>query len=95
MAEKYSTGTKLIPDDPFDKLKLRFFTQSHGKVIGAFYGFKGYKNKSKEDQEKQLESLNKILGELNDAIVLPFALGNDFTMADILIYPWFPRWCAL
>ena len=55
----------------------------------------GYNKKSKEDQEKQVQSINKMLAELNDNIVLPYALGNQFTMADVLIYPWFARWSAL
>lgn len=28
-------------------------------------------------------------------MVLPYALGDNFTLADIMSYPWFPRWCAL
>lgn len=47
LAEKYQTGTPLIPEDPFEKLKLRHFTQTHNKFVGAFYGFIGYKTKSK------------------------------------------------
>lgn len=27
--------------------------------------------------------------------MLPFALGDNFTLADILIYPWFARWCVI
>ena len=66
-----------------------------GKLIGAFYSFIGFHKKSKEDQEKVLAGVNKALQEFNDSLVLPYALGDSFTLADILSYPWFPRWCAL
>jgi glutathione S-transferase len=32
---------------------------------------------------------------LNKSLVLPYALGENFTMADILLYPWFERWSVL
>lgn len=47
LSEKYDTGSQLIPADPFDRARLRHFIQSNGKVIGMFYGFKGYNKKSK------------------------------------------------
>lgn len=39
--------------------------------------------------------MNKTLKEFEEGLTLPYALGNDFTLADILLYPWFSRWCAL
>ena len=28
-------------------------------------------------------------------MTLPYALGENFTLADILLYPWFARWCVI
>lgn len=74
---------------------MRFWIGNVGKLIGGFYGFIGFNKKSEEDRGKILGSLNNTLQEFNDSLVLPYALGNNFTLADILSYPWFPRWCAL
>jgi glutathione S-transferase len=46
IAEKYQSGTQLIPDDPFDRLRLRWFVQSNAALIDSFYGFKGFRQKS-------------------------------------------------
>jgi glutathione S-transferase len=46
LAEKYSSGTSLIPEQAYDRLRLRWFVNTYGKLIGVFYGFKGYKYKS-------------------------------------------------
>lgn len=62
VAEKYKTGTQLIPEDAYDKLRLRWFVQNSSRFIGAFYGFKGFGNKTKEDQDKNLNKITKILG---------------------------------
>lgn len=64
LAEKFNTGTQLIPEQAFDRLRLRFFVQNCGKIIGAFYGFIGYNKKSKEDQDKQLANVNKVFTEI-------------------------------
>lgn len=69
--------------------------QTHGKFIGSFYGFKGYKSKSQEDQQKHLNTVHKCLEDIENSLVLPFSLGKDFTLADVLIVPWFERLCAI
>lgn len=46
LAENYQTGTNLIPNDAFDKLRLRHFAQTHGKISGATFGFFGFGKKS-------------------------------------------------
>lgn len=66
--------------------------QTHGKFVDAFYGFIGFNSKTKEDQEKQINSLHKVLSGIENSLTLPYALGKEFTLADIFICPWFERW---
>jgi len=92
LAETFSSGTELIPKDPFQRAKLRHFIAEYpGKVIGAFYAFKDFHTKPKEAQEASLQKWSAGLKALNDQIVGPYVLGDQFTLADILIYPWFER----
>lgn len=79
----------MIPEDAYDRLRLRWFVQTHGKFVGAFYGFIGFNKKSKEDQEKQISSVHNVLLDIENALILPYALGKEFTLADIFICPWF------
>jgi len=92
LAETFSSGTELVPKDTFERAKLRHFIAEYpGKVIGGFYGFKDFHTKSKEAQEATIEKWNAGLKALNDQIVGPYVLGEQFTLADIMIYPWFER----
>lgn len=52
LAEKYPTGTELIPKDPVQGVKSRWMGQSFApKIASVFNGYKGWKNKSVEEQE--------------------------------------------
>ena len=33
--------------------------------------------------------------QFNNQLKLPYALGEDFTTADIMLYPWFARWISI
>jgi glutathione S-transferase len=96
LAETFNTGTELIPKDTFDRAKLRHFIgETPGKVIGAFYSMMGYQKKTKEVQEAAIKQVDAALQLLENRIAGPYVLGEDFTLADILVYPWFERWSAL
>jgi len=42
-----------------------------------------------------ISSFEKIIEKLNESIILPYAIGNEFTLADILIFPWVFRWASV
>jgi glutathione S-transferase len=94
LAEKYKSGMELIPDDAYDRLRMRWIIQENGKFIGLFYGFKGFKSKSTEEQQKHINSLNVTLHKMEQNLVLPYIMGQNFTLADILICPWLFRCCV-
>ena len=97
MAEKYEEqgNQDLIPKDPIERFKMREFVNRFGKLISSFYAYIGWNKKSPEEKEALLKKSEEILDELNESIQLPYALGENFTMADILIYPWYQRWPAV
>ncbi len=66
-----------------------------GKVIGTFYGFAGYGKKPKEEQEALVKKLHAAFDYLESKIQGPYLLGDEFTLADILTYPWFERWAVV
>jgi glutathione S-transferase len=55
----------------------------------------GYQKKTKEVQEAAIKQVDAALQLLENRIAGPYVLGEDFTLADILVYPWFERWSAL
>ena len=96
IAEKFPTGTKLIPKDLGERLKMRMFINNYAsKIITSFYSFKDWSLKSEDEKEKLCEKARSNFEEFEKALVLPYAMGEDFTLADIMIYPWFERWPVL
>ena len=74
---------------------MREFASRFNKVLSAFYGFIGFSQKTPEEQEKTIQKSEEVFAELNSAIKLPYAIGEEFTMADIMIYPFLARWPAV
>lgn len=95
LAETFPTGTQLIPTDTFQRLKMRRFIQEvPGKLIAAFYSTRNYHLKT---EEEKIQVVNKILENLRIVereIEGPYVLGDTFSLADILLYPWLERWCV-
>jgi glutathione S-transferase len=76
IAEEYSTGTQLIPEGSFDRLRMRRFIQhTMDKVNSAMFIFKGFHLKSKEEQTAITDKVHAVLAELEDSIQGPFVLG--------------------
>lgn len=46
VAENYETGTQLIPENAYDRLRLRWFVAHNGKVTGSFSSFFGWGKKT-------------------------------------------------
>jgi glutathione S-transferase len=52
LAESFPTGTSLIPEDPFERLRVRRFIQEvPGKLISAFYSTMHFSTKSQQEQK--------------------------------------------
>lgn len=41
-----------------------------------------------------MKKIDQALNKIEKEIVGPFVLGEQFSLADIFIYPWFERWCT-
>jgi len=90
--DEFKTGSELIPRDNFDKVRMRRFINSVvPKLISNFYGFFQFNKKNEEEQKKIKENLDAALREIDKEIEGPYAIGKEFTLADIMIYPWLER----
>ena len=76
---------------------MRWFIKNiTSKFVSAFYSSKGMsKSKSQEEQEKIKEKTVATVVELEKEIVGPYVLGEEFSMADVMVYPWLERFYVL
>ena len=96
VAEKFKTGNQLIPEDPVKNLKMKWFASAmSGKIMSTFFSFRGYPKKSEEDKEKVKENAHKLFEELDKILVLPYAMGEHFSLADVFCYPFLARWIVV
>ncbi len=51
----------------------------------------GFNSKSEQQQNESLAVFNKNMEDIDALIKLPYAIGDQFTMADIMIYTFFVR----
>lgn len=91
VAEKYQTGTQLIPEDAYDRARLRIFVSEQMKIGQAFVSLIGLSKKTEEEKKQALEKVKTAVADLESKLTLPYALGNQFTLADVLVYPWYER----
>ena len=95
LAETFQTGTQLIPESPLERAKLRhFLNEFAGKVPGIFHSLLTYE-KVAENKASIDEKAAQTLEAFDKAIVGPYVLGENFTLADVLVWPWFDRWNVL
>ena len=94
------SAPQLVPQDAALRARLRIFaSQCVTPVFMAWYGVaRAYKaNKGKTDAEAEAartaakDNLTAAFKALESQIEGPFVLGNQITLADILVYPWFER----
>jgi glutathione S-transferase len=64
------------------------------KFFSVFYSTKGMSLKSEEEQKAIRGKVDAVLAELEDNIEGPYAVGEQFTLADIMVFPWIKRWVA-
>jgi glutathione S-transferase len=93
LAESFSSGSSLIPNDPFERARMRLMMgQQSAAVIELF-------NKAKYKQFSSLEDyrqeIRQVLTEMDAAIRGDYLMGEAVTLADLMIYPWFERWIIL
>jgi glutathione S-transferase len=70
----------------------RFIQEVPGKLISAFYSTRNYHIKNEAEQAEVINKLLENLRIVEREIQGPFVLGDTFTLADALLYPWFERW---
>ena len=75
---------------------MRLFIEDFSKKIGPLLSkFFWWNKKTEEEKNKQTQEVTQFLEKLNQRIVLPYALREQFTVADILIYSHFEVWGGL
>ena len=58
IAETFKTGTELIPEDPFQRLKMRrFISNVPGKLIAGFYSPKGWLQMNDKEKDGAWEKI--------------------------------------
>ena len=67
---------------------MRLFIQNYtNKLVGFVGTLLNWNKKSEEEKKGFQENLDKYLHDLNSNIALPYALGEQFTIADLMLYP--------
>ncbi len=82
----------LLPDDPLLRVKFRLAVDWAGNaVIPTFYQV------LRNEQADAAERLHKAIADMPQWMSLegPFWLGDQPSLADAAIYPWFERWNVL
>lgn len=82
----------LQPSDPLDKHNMRLFIDRYNSLSGLFYGF--LLRQDKQEQEKIRDKLRKLMAKLEKDLQFipgPYLCGDQFTLADIHIFPFMER----
>ena len=61
----------------------------------SFYSVSKYHLLEQGEKEKVQHKIKDAFNLLEGSIVGPFVLGEEFSLADILVYPWLERWVVL
>ena len=69
-----------------------FISNFSPQIVSSYFSFFNWGNKSEDEKEKVHEKINENFETLNQALVLPYALGDEFTLADVMVYPFIERW---
>jgi len=79
----------LISSDPYQKARAKILMETNGKVTDKFYGLMGAK--TDEDRKKNGEELHKALAFLEAALTGKYFGGEQPSILDIHVWPWFER----
>jgi glutathione S-transferase len=80
---------KLLPIDPYARARAKMIMEQFSKVIEKFYVF--YKVSTEEDTTKAVEEIRKPLSTFESKLDGQFFGGNEPSMIDFHIWPWFER----
>jgi glutathione S-transferase len=93
LAESFSTGSQLIPANNLKRLKMRvWISQINAHMISIFDRAKLKQIGPVEDFLAEVEAF---LQKVENNIEGSYLLGEEISLADVLIYPWFERWVIL
>ncbi|XP_050277101.1 glutathione S-transferase U10-like [Quercus robur] len=82
--EGWNTTPKLLPEDPYQRAKLRFWANYYDqKIVPSFYIIFGSKDK---EREKAIEDLSQLLKVLEEGIEKDFPGQNPFFNGESLGY---------
>lgn len=70
----------------------RIIQEAPGKVISAFYSTRNYHKRPEAEQQAVRAKIEENLKAVEALIEGPYVLGETFSLADILLYPWYERW---
>jgi glutathione S-transferase len=83
-------GSKgLVPSDPYKKARARILMDTYSKVTDKYYGL--YRATTDEDKKKLIEELQNALKFLEPALTGKYFGGEQPTILDIHMWPWFER----
>jgi glutathione S-transferase len=75
---------------------MRLFIQNYSlKLASIEFAFVGWNRKNEEERKSITEKHSAFMESLNSEIQLPYALGEEFSLADVLIYPFFEMWVGI
>ncbi len=87
----------LFPQAAQQKALARGFIKSTDtSFVSSFYRL--LKAQTKQDQANATDKLLAALQQINEALTTstgPYLFGEELSLADIAIYPWFERWAVL
>lgn len=88
----------LKPIDPIQRYNMNMFIQRHSNIVSLFYKFLKVQNNEIEQQQiistqldEQLQILNKDLQHKFEKDDGPYLCGQQFTIADIMNFPFIER----
>ena len=74
-------------------MEMRIWISQHNNELISF--FDKAKMKKIEVMEDYIKQMDDFLQKVESTMEGPFLLGNQVSLADILIYPWFERWAII
>eukprot|EP01098_Paradermamoeba_levis_P011708 TRINITY_DN5038_c0_g1_i1.p1 TRINITY_DN5038_c0_g1~~TRINITY_DN5038_c0_g1_i1.p1 ORF type:complete len:268 (+),score=103.97 TRINITY_DN5038_c0_g1_i1:107-805(+) len=90
-------GTQLLPSDPFQRASIRLFVDVFSGLVGPLYGLLKNQDRSKDEEFQQaIRAKLKVVVEnlVAQSAEGPFFLGEKFSLAEILTFPFIERFSA-
>ncbi|KAK3240733.1 hypothetical protein CYMTET_49442 [Cymbomonas tetramitiformis] len=84
-------GTRLMPEDPFERARARLAMKRFSSVIPSFYQF--LSNQNPEEDEAKSQKIRQGVEKFVDQMDAegPYFFGSRFTLVDIFAAPFFDR----